>query len=99
MKHFNYILINKRRKTKIILEYSYQFRKKANRVVFLESTANLFENLRNFLALLINLISFISTIKNKKKKSRKKTTIKKLLKKVTKKIKISGNLKKTQSAL
>lgn len=67
-----YQLITKIRKTKIILEYNYQFRKKANRIISLKFIIDLFENLRNFSNFFISFVSSIFIAKNKKKYPKKK---------------------------
>lgn len=67
-------LVEEAKKTKVVLECSYQFGRRADGVVPLESTAGLPENSGNSSALPIGLASSISTAKNEKKKPGRKTT-------------------------
>lgn len=84
----------------MILEYSYQFERRANKVIFMKFyIVILYKNQRNFLTFSIGLNNFIITIKKEKKNFEKKITTKFFLKEISDKTKISKDLKKTLLAL
>lgn len=83
------------------MKYSYYFEKKSDKIILIK-LINIISSLSNYPDLNFNISYNIPKIKSlilpkdkKLKKTRKKTTTKKLLEEVTKKSKMNGDLKKT----
>lgn len=94
-------LVEKAKKTKLVLKYNYCFKRRSDKIIPTKSI-NAISSLSDYpvfnSSISDNILKVKSLVLSKDKmlkKTRKKTTTKKLLKEVTKKSKISGDLEKT----
>lgn len=97
-------MVEEARKTKLVLECSFCFGRKSDRIIPTEpiNTVPSFSNHPQFSSNISQNTPEVKSLSLKAEKSKKtgrKTTTKKLLKEAVEKIKMSGDLEKTQTAL